>query len=197
MIRKMLGLAAAAILLSSLPAGYAASAELSIMEKYEAFKQAGIFHGGADGEADLERTITRAELAVVLTRLMKLDTSENKQAEFVDVKGHWVAKTSAVSNMVHYEIMNGKGHNRFDPNGLVTIEELAAVMTRALKLELPHAAITDAIVSDWARSYVGTAIEAGVIDPQEDYTASVTRAMVVDAIFIEYQTMTMPASREV
>ncbi|MFC4102502.1 S-layer homology domain-containing protein [Paenibacillus xanthanilyticus] len=194
MIGKMLGLAAAAILLSNLPAGHAASAERSVMEKYEDFKQAGIFLGVADAKADLERTVTRAELAVVLTRLMKLDTSENKQAAFVDLAGHWVAKSSAVSNMVHYGIMNGKGHHRFDPNGLVTIEELAAVMIRTLKLDIPPAAITDAIVSDWARANVGIAVEAGIIDPQEDYTAPVTRAMLVDAIYVEYQPMPLPAS---
>ncbi|TYP71980.1 S-layer family protein [Paenibacillus methanolicus] len=194
MIRKMLGMAAAAILLSSYPAGLAASAELSVLEKYKEFKQAGIFQGGSDGEVDLERTITRAELAVVLTRLMKLDTSEDKQSGFADLEGHWVAKTSAVSNMVHYKIMNGKGYNRFDPNGLVTVEELSAVLTRTLKLETSQTTIADAIVSDWARAYVAIAVDAGLIDPREDYTVPVTRGMLVDAIFIEYQTMPLPVS---
>lgn len=185
---KMLSLLAAAALLSSLSAAHAASAELSMMEKYEHLKQAHIFQGSADGEAELERTLTRAELAVVLSRLLKLEPQEDAQAQFVDLEGHWVSKTTAVQNMVAYKIMTGKGNHRFDPNGLVTFEELAVVLTRAIALELRQTTMTDAIVSDWARVYVGTAVDAGVIDPQEDYTAPVTRADLVDAIFIEIQT---------
>ncbi|MBB3112266.1 hypothetical protein FHS18_004352 [Paenibacillus phyllosphaerae] len=187
-MKKALGLLGAAALLWSHSAAYAANDKLTVAEKYEAFKKAGIFKGYPDGEAHLDASITRAELAVVLSRLLDLQPPAKAEADFVDLEGHWVSKRT-ISAVASKGVMVGKGNGRFDPDGLVTIQELAVILTRTTGLSPQQTTITDAKVSEWAQGYVAAVVEAGLIDPQQDYTAPATRAFVVDASFMEYETL--------
>ncbi len=189
MIKKIMRAVVAAAILWSPPTGEAAKGELTIEEKYERFKKAGVFQGYPDGEARLEQNITRAELAVVMSKLggMEAGSEIDPHIQFADLQGHWVSNTNAVQYLVSNHIMLGKGNNRFDPDGLATIEEVAAVIARLFELQPSQTTITDAKISDWAHKYVGAVVDGGLIDPQLDYTAPATRAFLVDAVYMEYE----------
>lgn len=188
MIKKIMGLVAAAAILWSPSIGESAVSERTVEEKYERLKNAGVFQGYPDGEARLDQNITRAELAVVMSKLGGMGAESHiDPIPFADLHGHWVSTTNAVQYVVSLNVMIGKGNNRFDPDGLATIEEVAAVIARLLELQLSQTTIADAKISDWAHKYVGAVVDGGLIDPQPDYTAPATRAFLIDAVYMEYE----------
>jgi len=83
-------------------------------------------------------------------------------------------------------ILDGYGNGIFDPNAEVTIEQLAKIMVLALDLPVdPEADVEGA--SDWAKGYVKAVLDAGLIDPQNDYKIPATREMLVQASFSTYE----------
>ncbi len=69
----------------------------------------------------------------------------------------------------------------FDYNGKVTVEEVAAVLFRALKLETP--ATTDNSASAWAKGYAQAVINAGLVAQGTNFKANATRSLVVEAAY--------------
>jgi uncharacterized protein YkwD len=105
---------------------------------------AGIYRGDENGNLNLDDGLTRAELAVILTRLdFKKDEDMNKwvasnipqgaqSQNFTDVPG-WAAPHVAYCRATGY--VNGVGENRFDPNGQVNPKMVCTVVMRWLKIQ--------------------------------------------------------------
>ena len=95
--------------------------------------KAGLFYGTSETTFDPEATMTRAMLVTVLYRLEgKPET--NAENPFDDVAdGMWY--TDAVAWAASNGIVNGIGNNRFDPNGKITREQMAAVLYRYTKFK--------------------------------------------------------------
>ncbi|OWR32566.1 RTX toxin [Saccharibacillus sp. O23] len=92
----------------------------------------GFLTGGTDGRFRPQATLTRQELAVVLTRILKLDTGRTAASSFRDVSAQaW--GSPYIEAAAKSGLMKGDGQHRFRANAPVTRQELAAVLVQAAK----------------------------------------------------------------
>ncbi len=107
--------------------------------------------------------------------------------DFADTKGHWAQKT--INNMGARTIINGVGNNMYEPDRGITRAEYAAILVRALGLNIGMGTnnFVDVTASDWYYGYVQTAVGYGLIYGYGDGTFGPT-----DTITRE-QAMTMIA----
>ncbi|MBB3112130.1 hypothetical protein FHS18_004208 [Paenibacillus phyllosphaerae] len=89
--------------------------------------------GFTDGTFRPAREMTRAELAVIVDRVLdqSRDVTENLRFTDVDEIPRW-AKTS-VDEAVQFGLMQGTGKNRFSPNSAVTRAEAVTVIMNILE----------------------------------------------------------------
>jgi hypothetical protein len=151
--------------------------------KFDALAAKGILNGYPDGQAHLEKDLTRAEFAKIVTKLFDL-TEVNNKLSYKD-KGY-NAKNWAVpyiEAVTAANLMQGKDTVKgiFDYNGKVTVEEVAAVLFRALKLETP--ATTDNSASAWAKGYAQAVINKGLVAQNTNFKANATRSLVVETAY--------------
>jgi hypothetical protein len=134
----------------------------------------GIIKGKAQGIFAPEDNVTRAEFTAMLTRLLELDNKSTSTLPFIDVaEKDWfyeVVNTAFASGLIQ-----GKG-NLFDPNGLITREEMVVLITRAasakdkstpvdgLEIEELLSPFKDKEeISHWARTEAAIALKLGLI----------------------------------
>lgn len=152
-------------------------------QKFDALAAKGIFNGYPDGSAHLEKEMTRAEFAKVITKLLGLKevtgTLSYKDKGY-DAKNWAVPYIEAVTAA---GIMQGQDSVKkiFNYNGKVTIQEMATVLTRALKLEIPANPSNNA--ADWAKGYVQAAIDKGLISKDANFKANASRSQLVEAAY--------------
>ncbi|SDX27910.1 S-layer homology domain-containing protein [Paenibacillus sp. CF384] len=177
-------LVAAAMTLSTASVAFAAdgatTTELSTQAKFDALKAAGIFNGFPDGSAGLDKEMTRAEFAKVLTKLSEL--AENSAANvYSDVaKTHWAAGFIGAASEAG--LLNGLGGGKFGPSGKVTIEQIAKVADLVAGVEPSDKEVTGK-VSAWAKGFVAAAIEAGLLPELPSYQVNATRGQLVDVAY--------------
>lgn len=78
----------------------------------------------------------------------------------------------------------------FNYNGKVTVEEVAAVLFRALKMEQPTT--TDNNASVWAKGYAQAVINAGLIAKDVNFKSNADRALVVQTAYAADQIGKVP-----
>jgi len=190
-MKKGLSLLLAASMALSTFATAASAADLTAEEKFEALKAQGIFTGFEDGSAGLDQSMTRAQVAAIITRLLDLQENASAAASYNDLVGaEWAA---GYIGAVTPTYMEGLGGGKFDPSGSFTLEQLATVMVRVLDLEVDEEAEVDGNVSDWAAGYVAAAIEAGIISESSDYTVPAIREALVEATYTANDIVNVPA----
>lgn len=179
------------------PVALAADDEMSIEEKYQVLEEAGIFTGvNADGDAALDQNMTRAQAARILALLFDLDIDTTPaSATFSDVPtNHWAIEE--VEAAVEAGFINGRGNGTFDPNGLVTMQELAVMLVLAyqnlLGVEIDDSASVDGEVAPWAEKYVAAAINLNLLPELSDYTAAAARGDLAFAAYQTYVDVTVP-----
>ena len=153
-------------------------------QKFDALKAKGIFNGYPDGTAGLEKDMTRAEFAKVITKLLGLKEITG-QLSYTDQ--NYTAKNWAVpyiEAVTAAGIMEGKNVEKkiFDFNGKVTVSEMATILTRALDLEIP--AETNNNAPAWAKGYVQAAINAGFLDANANFAGNASRELLVGAAYV-------------
>lgn len=186
-MKKILSVALSTAMAFSMFASVAfgADAKLTDQQQFDALKQAGIVNGFPDGQAHLEKALTRAELAKIIVlslNLTPVDATSYKDANYAN---HW--GRTYIEAATQAGILNGKDATKklFDPNGNVTVQELAKVLVTALKLEVPTDANNTA--SEWAKGYVAAAVKAGYIADGINYQANATRSQAVVAAYAIYE----------
>ncbi len=169
------------------------TAKLSTQEKFDALKVKGIFSGDTDGLAHLERDMTRAEFAKVITKVMGLkevtgvysynDTGYNNPKNWA---APYIEAVSAAG------VMQGKDLTKklFDQKANVTVQELAEVLVKALKLEIPTK--IDNTATEWAKGSVQAAINAGLISKDLNFQANANRSLLVEAAFAAEAALNVP-----
>ncbi len=151
---------------------------LTINEKYSFLNEKEIFKGKSDGEAHLEDHMTRAQLAVVLDRMLELDS--DRDVHFTDVKNHWAQ--DEITSVVAAGYMEGKD-GLFNPNQTVTLEELAQVLVNVVELNTDEYASIWLPGSDWAQGYLAAALTEDLLAKSDDYMVKATRAELVYGIY--------------
>ncbi|REE90511.1 S-layer family protein [Paenibacillus taihuensis] len=104
---------------------------------------------------------------------------KTKAASFADLAGHWAQKD--VEALAGKLIVEGTGANKFEPKRDITRAEFAALVVRALGLEVGGTSdkFKDVASDKWFASTVASAVKAGLITGYEDGTfkpnANITR----------------------
>jgi len=128
----------------------------------------GLFNGMSDTTFEPNTPMTRGMLVTVLWRYE--GQPEGGTNNFADVKdGEWYA--TAVAWAASKGIVNGVGNGKFDPNGKITREQLAAILYRYSESKGFDTSKTGnlntfpdaAKVSDWARTAYSWAVGEGLI----------------------------------
>jgi hypothetical protein len=169
---------------------FAAETELTAQAKYDALVEAGIFKGHGTGEAGLEESMTRGQLAVVLARLNGHDDTQAASSKpFPDVSAdHWAA--SSIEVLKADGVFQGNGDGTFGVNDNMTFEAIVVTTIRALGLEedaLLADLSTSATVSSWAKAHVAYAEAFNLVEARADYTAEATRADLVAGAYTVHQ----------
>lgn len=167
---------------------------VSPQQQFDALKAKGVFTGYPDGTAGLDKDMTRAEFAKVITKLLGLKevtgvysyNDKNYNAK------NWAAPY--IEAVTAAGIMEGKNVEKkiFDFNGKVTVEEMAKVLSIALELEVP--AETDNTATAWAKGYVQAAINAGLLDSKLNFQANASRQLLVGAAYAIDQAQSLKVS---
>lgn len=83
---------------------------------------------GDKGRFRPEATMTRAEAATVMVRVMNLEESE-AGSDFDDTKSHWAREYIAIARANN--LISGVGNNRFNPDAPITREQVAVLVDNA------------------------------------------------------------------
>ncbi|WP_017691959.1 S-layer homology domain-containing protein [Paenibacillus sp. PAMC 26794] len=167
---------------------------VSPQQQFDALKAKGIFSGYPDGTAGLDKDMTRAEFAKVITKLLGLKEITGTLS-YTDK--NYTAKNWAVpyiEAVTAAGIMEGKNVEKkiFDFNGKVTVAEMATILTRALDLEIPTE--TNNTAAAWAKGYAQAAINAGLIDANANFAGNASRELLVGAAFAIDQAQSLKVS---
>lgn len=122
----------------------------------------GAINGFPDGTFKPNNKISRAEFASITVNALGLTCGEGKV--FSDTKGHWAQ--DCVSTAVSNGIVVGLTDDKFGPNEPITREQMAVIIARAAKLEVPEANTTfkdDAKIAPWAKASVAAAAKASLV----------------------------------
>lgn len=102
-------------------------------EAVEYLKDVGIMQGDDKGNFNPNQTVTRAEMATIICRMLD-ETDLTVSNVFSDVPtNHWANKY--VAKAARLGIVNGYGSGLFGPNDTVTYEQAVTMIVRAMGLE--------------------------------------------------------------
>ncbi|MCZ8521145.1 MULTISPECIES: S-layer homology domain-containing protein [Paenibacillus] len=132
----------------------------------------GVYYLADNGELEYaEGTWNGGELSAKVSHFSKYAVLEF-QAEFTDLPaGHWASP--AVQALAAKGIVNGTGSKRFAPEQSVTRAEFAAMVVRALRLEVrPNQAhpFADVASGSWYAGAVATAYNSGIVGGRDAQT---------------------------
>ncbi len=100
-------------------------------EAVTALSRAGILSGFPDGTFRPESTMTRAQFAAVVTRLLQLE--DGASAPFADV-AHDAWYAGSVAAAYRAGLIAGRTHECFDPEGTVSAAEAGIILARAANM---------------------------------------------------------------
>lgn len=128
-------------------------------------------YGYPDGEFKPNRSITRAEIAVIFARLLDLDGLVENEKIYNDVElTNWHAR--GVEAATKRGLFAGSAGSNFRPNDPITRGELAVVIGRYL--ELPDSPPMEILFEDtgdhWALNYIAELYKNNVVSGYEDGT---------------------------
>lgn len=168
-------------------ASLTSAAEMTAQEKFEALKAKGIFTGiNAAGDAGLDQNMNRAQFARVAALILglegigKMDTLKVTEKPFPDVDlGKWY--TEEVAAVKAAKVLVGNADGTFNPEGNISVQELAVVTANLLSLKPVEDAKVEG-AADWAAKYIKAIQDAGVSFPT-NYTEAATRGQLVAISF--------------
>ena len=142
----------------------------------EALATRGIINGKTESCFEPDSTMTRAEFATIIARGLGLP--EKKKAIFGDVTPmDWFY--SYVGTAYNYGIIKGISENEFNPNGTITREEAAVMVSRAAKLcgmdtEIQNGEIRDILAgfsdyvkaSEWSQASLAFCFKEGILSDE-------------------------------
>lgn len=127
--------------------------------------------GYEDGSFGAEREVTRAETAVILSRLLKNPITEQTVylSSFSDIpSGKWYS--NYIGFIESKGIINGYEDGTFRPDDIITRAEYVAVMARLEKLTGGNVTDFTDVKGHWAEKYISGAVDKGWISGYEDGT---------------------------
>ena len=143
----------------------------------EALAARGIIDGKPDGSFDPEGSMTRAEFAAIVVRALGLTPAASDTFNDVPASAWYAPYVGTASS---FGLINGVGGGRFDPEGSITRQEAAVMVSRAAALcgmdtELDAGAARDVLAqfgdyvtaAEWARAGLAFCYDSGILDQAE------------------------------
>ena len=140
----------------------------------EALAARGVINGKSPEKFDPDATMIRAEYAAIVTRGLGLPEKTVNMFSDVPMTAWYV---NSIATAYFYEIVNGVGNGKFNPDGPITRQEAAVMTARAAALcgmdvARADAAIRDTLaqfgdyrtVSSWAQSALAFCYDVGILD---------------------------------
>lgn len=158
----------------------------------EAMVKEGAVGGYPDGSFKPDGLVTRAEFSKMIISALKLETVAYEE-NFTDVKANdWFA--SFVATMVTNGFVAGYPDGTFKPNGHITRNEMAKILSNVLEVEVTEevATVLDSFsdnsdIPQWARGAVAEVVKAELIvgDTNNKFNPNktATRAEAVTVVF--------------
>ena len=158
----------------------------------QALAERGIINGKAANIFDPDANMTRAEFATIVVKALGIEGRMKSQGDrlenelrlaaariFNDVSSaKWYAPF--IASAYSYEIITGKGNGNFDPEGTITRQEAAVMVSRAAKLcgldtAMESTELRDTLaqfsdytkVADWARNDLAFCYSGGILDDED------------------------------
>lgn len=181
MKRFLSAVLAAAMLLVSIPAAFAASdIDKHWSRTYiTALNKQGVINPASDGTYKPDQAIMRWEFMRYINRAFGF--TEKAQISFTDVKSS-DTYYSTVQTAVEYGYINGVGDDKMDPTGTLTREQAATILGRLHKYTPTGTAAAMSFtdkdkISKYAVSYVAEAVDKGYINGYTDGSFMPQRAV--------------------
>lgn len=137
--------------------------------------------GVTDTKFEPNRTITRAEFASLLVRALGLPTTSSKDVSFTDVQTNaWYATSASVASQAG--LIKGEPNGRYNPNGMITRQEMAVMLSRAIQfVQKSEVAITNSpnsvaykvaldreSIPQWSKLSIDAMLRRGIMDNNAD-----------------------------
>lgn len=102
----------------------------------EKLASAGVIGGYGDGNFKPNQTISREEMAIILSRIVNLSgvNKDDSKGNFTDISIASPFATNAIKDVAEAGIINGKSNGAFDPHGNATRAEALTIVLNALNL---------------------------------------------------------------
>ena len=123
------------------PVGFTDTDQITNAEAVAVTTAIGLFSGTPDGRFDPAGTVTRAQMAAIIVKMLKgcdfdADIYKGEGNPFTDTagfQGGWAE--GYINACVQMHIVNGYGDGTFRPGNAVTVPEAATMLLNALKVE--------------------------------------------------------------
>jgi hypothetical protein len=136
-----------------------------------------ILNGISESEFAPDRAITRAEFAAMLVRALAIQENGPSKSYLDVMASSWYS--SAIQAASKVSLVEGIADNKFDPNALITREQMVVMVARAMKMIKPVTGNSGGVssvvdykdqgdVSDWSRSAFEDTLKEGIINGYSD-----------------------------
>ena len=176
LVLAMLMVSACAVSVSAAYADQAAINATGYAKAVSILSDLGVFAGKGDNTFDPNGTLTRAEAAVIASKLdtgaagQKIDWTSST-CSFTDVDAAW--SYAYINYASQHGIMDGVGGGKFNPNGTLTVAEAIVLAVKAAGLRADVAKLDEiSKPSFWATNWI--AVAGGANEDKIDLTANVT-----------------------
>jgi len=168
-MKKSLSLLVAIAMVFSMFAAVASAAEKQTAGEY--LQEIGVIKGNLEGNLNEDKEWKREDLTVLLSRLLGVEKAASEHAnthEFTDVTNSFY--DGYISWAKEEKLMEGKGNGKFGYNDPLTNQQFAAVVLRALKVEVEYADVPK------------VAVESKLVAEDTDFAANALRGVTYDVI---------------
>ena len=139
-------------------------------------KNMGVIEGTSKDTFEPNKTVTRADFAVMIDRAAGEEYSEKFEYDDVPSDSYFA---KAVSNATAAGIITGDDNGNFNPYAPITKQEAAVILTRAYEKSKDTSIFASSAASEcsdydgidkWAKPYIDKAYIMGFIEPEDDNT---------------------------
>ncbi|TCJ80656.1 UNVERIFIED_ORG: S-layer family protein [Bacillus cereus] len=104
-----------------------------------------VMAGLGNGQFGPYEKLTRAQMAQILVNAYGFTADENNKVTFDDIDNlNWATAKSSIETLASLKIVTGEGNNKFNPNGVVTRQEAAQFIYKAMNYKQPEAKVVSA-----------------------------------------------------
>ncbi|WP_431091182.1 S-layer homology domain-containing protein [Paenibacillus sp. 8b26] len=162
--------------------------------------------GYGDGQFKPNGNITRAEFAMLVSRVFDISGDADHSAAMSDISSHWAKE--AIEKLASAGVIGGYGDGTFKPNQTISREEIVIILSRIVNLSSVNKDDSKGNFTDLssASSYATNAIkdvaEAGIItgksdgvfDPQGNATRAEALTIILSALSLHPQVKNLVGS---